>query len=542
MRIPILTYQPMYIHGNTYETNHLVALRADLERVTDAGFRIRPLAALVDAWRDGRADELAENVVAITCDDSGDFATRELTHPVAGAQPSVIGILRDFARERPGAQPELHVTSFEIVSPQARAVLDRTCLAGRDWYGEGAWTEALASGLMHVANHSWDHNHDTLPDELAVARERGTFIAIDDERLADHEVRQAVEYQRSRAPNPGCSLFAYPYGAAHDFVVHQYMPRHGEDLGLRAAFSGRAGVWRANASPWNVPRFICTRDWTSPDGLQAILDAARSAETWGNARARELARDKAALRSFAAFLRERVEAIPGWLEHEAALFTGFLHGVQRELGLAGDVLEIGVYRGKYLSVLYALSERDEKLFGVDLFVGDDKAEAARQARAHVEEACGDASRFELMVGDSMELDAAKLAGRCGRDRFRFISIDAGHTCELVLRDLRTATPLMQEGAIMALDDAFNYGTPGVIEGIARFFLRDEPALAPFAYCYNKLFVTTPRHHARYLAAAKRFLDHADWLSTCARTTQRARENAQSCFTPALFGHEVVAFV
>jgi hypothetical protein len=343
-------------------------------------------------------------------------------------------------------------------------------------------------------------------------------------------------------PNPGRSLFAYPYGAAHDFVMNDYLPRYGRKLGLRAAFNGRAGLWRETASPWNVPRFICTRDWTTPDGLNAILDAAERGGTWFDLRARELAREKAALHGFATFLRERVETIPGWLEHEAALFTGFLHGVQRDLGLGGDVLEIGVYRGKYLSVLYALSQPDESLFGVDLFVGDDKEEAARQARANVEQACGDASRFTLMVGDSMELDAGKLAQRCGRDRFRFVSIDAGHTRELVLRDLRTAMPLLQEGGIMALDDAFNYGTPGVIEGIAEFFLRDNPPLAPFAYCYNKLFVTTPAYHARYLGAAKRFVQYADWLSTCTRTAQQERANAQSEFVTAMFGHEIVAFV
>jgi hypothetical protein len=320
------------------------------------------------------------------------------------------------------------------------------------------------------------------------------------------------------------------------------MPRYGEQLGLRAAFSGRAGLWLESASPWNIPRFVCTRDWSTPDGLRALLEAAEHGGTWLDLRPRDLARDKAALRAFATFLRERVEATPGWLEHEAALFTGFLHGVQREMQMKGDVLEIGVYRGKYLSVLYALSERDEALVGVDLFVGDDQAEAARQARMYVEQACGDASRFQLFIGDSMQLDAPRLAAKCGRDRFRFISIDAGHTRELVVRDLRTATPLMQEGAIMALDDAFNYGTPGVIEGIAQFFLREDPPLAPFAYCYNKLFVTTPGHHSRYVAAAKRFIEHADWLSTCSRTAKQARANAQSDFITAMFGHEVVAFV
>ena len=540
MRIPVLTYQPAYIHGNDYATNHLLALRDDLTSVTAAGFRIRPLCALVDAWRSRR--QISGNVVAITCDDSCDFASRELTHPAFGKQPSVVGILGEFAARHPGAQPELHVTSFEIASPQARAALDRSCLAGRGWWGEEAWHESLASGFVHIGNHSWDHNHEALPEAVAIARPRGSFEAIRDERLADLEVRQAAEYLRARVPNPGCAMFAYPYGNAPDYLAREYLPRHGEALGLRAAFTGRAGLWLDATDPWEIPRFVCTRDWSTPDGLAAILDSARTGRNWRDVRERDLARDPAALRAFAGFVRECVDPIPGWLYPEAAILTSYLHAFQRELGLAGPVLEIGVYQGKYLSVLYSLSAPDEAVVGVDLFVGAaDPGGPMRRARKAVENACGDASRLHLIVADSMELNAARLAKSARHDRFRFVSVDAGHTRELVLRDLRTTTPLLQEGGIMALDDVFNCVTPGVMEGTASFFLRDQPALAPFAICYNKLFVTTPAYHARYLAAAKRFLDHAGWLGTCARTRERMRESASYGFTTALFGYEVLAF-
>jgi hypothetical protein len=95
---------------------------------------------------------------------------------------------------------------------------------------------------------------------------------------------------------------------------------------------------------------------------------------------------------------------------------------------------------------------------------------------------------------------------------------------------------------MALDDVFNPGTPGVVEGIAGFFLRRKPSLAPFAYCYNKLFVTTPEFHARYLRETLKFLDEAAWLPTCERTQRSRRDNRQANFTPAIFGYEVVSFL
>ena len=49
-----------------------------------------------------------------------------------------------------------------IVSPEARAELDRTCLIGRGWWGDDWWPQATAGDLIAVESHSWDHNHDTL--------------------------------------------------------------------------------------------------------------------------------------------------------------------------------------------------------------------------------------------------------------------------------------------------------------------------------------------------------------------------------------------
>ena len=120
-----------------------------------------------------------------------------------------------------------------------------------------------------------------------------------------------------------------------------------------------------------------------------------------------------------------------------------------------------------------------------------------------------------------------------------MSVDGGHTRELVRKDLESCTPILQAGGIMALDDAFNFGTPGVIEGITGFFHEAKPALAPFALCYNKLFVTTPDFHARYLQATLEFVEEATLLPTSKRTLDHRRQNSN--FTPTMFGYEIVPF-
>ena len=274
MKIPILTYEPMRIDGDAYGENDLKALAADLSHLTQAGFEIRPLRSIVDAWLDNRGADLDGRIAAIACDNGADFDYRDLPHPKWGPQRSVFNILRDFGAAHPGAQPRLNATSFTVVSPEARAALDRTCMLGQGWWSDDWWREAIASGLLHVANHSWDHNHETLPESFSVGVARGNFLAINDERLADHEIRRAAMHLARHAPNPGAGLFAYPYGQLNDFLARDYFPRNGEALGIRAAFTTRAGFLEPGCGRWEIPRFMFRRDWTTPAQLLQVLEAA----------------------------------------------------------------------------------------------------------------------------------------------------------------------------------------------------------------------------------------------------------------------------
>jgi peptidoglycan/xylan/chitin deacetylase (PgdA/CDA1 family) len=271
MKIPILTYHSIHIHGNAYAENDLVALASDLETVAAKGFRILPLRDIVSAWLRSPDAFADERVVAFTCDDGGDFDFHDLPHPTAGTQRSVLNLLRDFRGRHPGIRP--HVTSFVIVSPDARRELDRTCMIGRGWWNDAWWPEAAASGLMDIANHSWDHNHETLPERFSHGVARGTFRTIDTRALADAQIARACEFLRAHAPNPGDALFAYPYGEWNDYLAGEYFPRFANALGITAAFSDAAGYLAPDSPRWALPRFVFGRDWKSPAGLEAILEA-----------------------------------------------------------------------------------------------------------------------------------------------------------------------------------------------------------------------------------------------------------------------------
>ena len=264
----------MNIHGNDYGSNDHVALAADLHTLTRRGFRVMPLYQMVEQWL-SRSDVFeGQRIAALTCDDGADFDFLDLVHPVAGVQRSFLNILRDFQLANPAAQPSLHLTSFVIVSPLARSMLDRTCMIGRSWWNDSWWKAAAGSGLMGIANHSWDHNHESLQGEDYPPDGRGTFRSIDSQAAAERQVSRAHAYLQREVPNPAARLFAYPYGERSDFLVKDFFPDATRNPGVLAAFTTDGQFVTRASSRWELPRFTCGHDWHSTAELEALLDAA----------------------------------------------------------------------------------------------------------------------------------------------------------------------------------------------------------------------------------------------------------------------------
>jgi len=261
----------MNITENTYSGNDHIALASDLETIDELGFRIVPLSRVVD-WHQGLlADEEMSRTVAITFDDGSWFDYYDLDHPACGPQRSMFNILGDF-QTRSRSSRSVHATNFVISSPQARASLDKSCMIGKDWWGDQWWPQAAASGLMDIECHSWDHVHPGLNQVAQQEQVKGDFRQVKTYEDAKIQFARAGEYIGKVLGGMRPTLFAYPYGHASDYSASDYLPNHQLEHGFRGAFATGPEAVSKTDNIWLLPRFVCGADWRSPQGLKDILN------------------------------------------------------------------------------------------------------------------------------------------------------------------------------------------------------------------------------------------------------------------------------
>lgn len=286
----IFTYHSHHVVGSEYGGNDHVALPLDLVAMTEAGYRIVPLDVLVDQIRSEQAGETeqsaqlgasegAAGLIALTFDDGPVYDLDDFRHPELGWQRGFVPILQDFLDTALGArQPQLAATSFVIASPEARRVMQTTYDREYTYLGEASmgddwWGRAVATGLLAIANHSWDHLHPAL-ERVAHSRQvRADFTAVDTVDDADAQILAAGHYIAERTGGHAAPFFAYPFGHFNRFLTDDYLPGHAAAAGLRAAVTTEPRCVAPTDSIWALPRYTCGHHWRTLAGLQRILRA-----------------------------------------------------------------------------------------------------------------------------------------------------------------------------------------------------------------------------------------------------------------------------
>jgi hypothetical protein len=246
-----------------------------------------------------------------------------------------------------------------------------------------------------------------------------------------------------------------------------------------------------------------------------------------------------------------LDSIEGWLSAEAQVFTQYVFAFQRENGWTSGVLEMGVFKGKYLSLLaQQVAGSGVPVVGVDAFLQKHgvKLEEADKQDAHgriveaVQTVAGPDARPQLIAGYTTEVGVDELRAICP-DGYSFISVDAGHDSEDVEHDSGMADALLSANGVVAFDDIYNAVCPGVAEGFVRYMINGKADLAPFATCGNKVFACRPAMHAQYYGFSKDLAQNIkDAAPVLARTLDQLVANEQNDWSPRLFSYEVIPFL
>ena len=184
--------------------------------------------------------------------------------------------------------------------------------------------------------------------------------------------------------------------------------------------------------------------------------------------------------------------------------------MQRHFGVYGSVGEIGVFHGKYSSIL-ALNT--DVISGERFFIGDlfGKIESGsvgfgdfKKVLKHLElvgfstNPKDDRYKVYVWYDNSMWLSKT-LFLRLDIPAFRLLSIDGAHTRPIVLNDFEKAACIMRRGGVLIFDDVRYRWEPEVDQGIQDFFfLYGYTSFKPFLLLTNKLFVCSSDYHGRFI--------------------------------------------
>ena len=183
------------------------------------------------------------------------------------------------------------------------------------------------------------------------------------------------------------------------------------------------------------------------------------------------------------FIDERHNELEGWFFGPDQLAFFELCALQERLQIAGDLCEVGVFKGKSLVLLSLLKRDTEKLLGFDLF-DEDHLEVTQQGL----EAFNAQENVTLHKGLTSDISLEILDEKI-KNPLRFLHIDAGHEYHEVLEQLAIFSPYLSDHAIIAMDDYQDREFPGIEAAVLDFAEQDRPRrFVPFFAGGNKMFL------------------------------------------------------
>ena len=171
----------------------------------------------------------------------------------------------------------------------------------------------------------------------------------------------------------------------------------------------------------------------------------------------------------------------GFFTHEQAVLWDCLLSFQASENLTGDMLEIGVYKGRsaLLSALHLNPKEEFVLIDGTPFIHE--AEKSLNPILSKRGVWINKMSFEVASND------LKRAGG-----FRWIHIDGEHTGRAVTHDLGTTEPHLADSGILVLDDFFSPMYPQLTEAVYAWLASHRFRLSMFLCGWNKAYLCRPQ--------------------------------------------------
>jgi hypothetical protein len=153
----------------------------------------------------------------------------------------------------------------------------------------------------------------------------------------------------------------------------------------------------------------------------------------------------------------------------AAICCGLLR-IQSAAGVAGPVVEIGPFEGRFFIALAKSLQPGEVALGIDLFDWPNPEVKDRFEANCDRHGVPTASRM-VWKADSRVMKPEELLARLDGRRPRFIHVDGEHSRKVLAGDLELATAVLAPGGIIVLDDMLHPGYPTLMVAVHEYLER-----------------------------------------------------------------------
>jgi predicted O-methyltransferase YrrM len=184
----------------------------------------------------------------------------------------------------------------------------------------------------------------------------------------------------------------------------------------------------------------------------------------------------------------RIDAIPGWFSYQS--FCVWRALLDEQMGTTGDLVEIGVWKGRSASMLANYRKNDEKIFLCDRRLDE------LVIHGSIRSTGVEPKNVILVEAFSIDLPA-KLDLAAMHHTVRWFHIDGEHTGTAVYRELELANQILKPEGLVVVDDFFSVRYPANTTEVVRYVEKNPFDFRLLAVGFNKAYLCRPESLSRY---------------------------------------------